>query len=94
MNHRLQGLRGKAYVAEMKRIMAEDGPKIAKRFNELREYGGFTPRDLGTLSFEFQLPLTVLDDYLPELTGNAYKAGTWERLQARGCKASDITPNK
>jgi hypothetical protein len=92
MDHRLQELRGTAYVAEMKRILAEEGPRITKRFNELREYGGFTPRGLGTLAFEFQLPLTVLDDYLPDLTGGAYKTGTWERLKDRGCKARDIMP--
>lgn len=43
---------------------------------------------------EFRLPLTVLDDYLPELTrfnGEfRYPSGTWERLQMRGVTAKMI----
>lgn len=92
--HRLYGLRGKAYVKTMKRIMVEDGDKITARFNELaRSYGKFTPRHLGLLATEFRLPLTVLDNYLPTLTEGRYPSGTWERLKDRGVSAIDIGVN-
>ncbi len=95
VQHRLFGLRGKAYVKEMKRIMAEDGEAIAQSWHRrVRENGQFSAKDLGALANEFRLPLTVLDDYLPELVGHSqdltYRAGTWERLKSAGVKAKDI----
>ena len=91
MAHRLFGLRGKLYVSKMKAIIAEDGDRIAIRFTEMvKPSGKFTPINLGTLANEFRLPLTVLDDYLPDLTDGAYPSGTWERLRARGYTAKMI----
>ena len=91
MRHRLYGLRGKCYVSRMKEIINKDGESIATRFAQIVESNGkFTPLDLGSIANEFQLPITVIDDYLPDLTGGAYPSGTWERLQKRGYTAKKI----
>ena len=91
MRHRLYGLRGRAYVSEYKRILAEDKDSILARFNDIKTtQGKFTPLDLGRLCVEFELPVTVLDAYLSDLTNGEYPTGTWERLRDRGCKAKDI----
>jgi hypothetical protein len=91
MQHRLLGLRGNAYVSRMKEIMKADGALIVKRFEQIiAEDGRFTPKHLGILASEFRLPLTVLDDYLPDLTGGRYPSGTWERLRQRGYTAKAI----
>lgn len=97
MQHRLHGLRGRAYVLEMKRIMAELSPLIRQDFFLIvKEKGKFTPNDLGAMAMKWRLPLTVLDDYLPDLTvlpgekHPLYPSGTWERLRDRGMKARDI----
>lgn len=91
MQHRLYGLRGRAYVSEFKRILAEDGDRLRQRFEEIRtEKGKFTPPDLGRLCVEFKLPVTALDAYLSHVTNGEYPSGTWERLRDRGCTAKQI----
>ncbi len=91
MQHRLYGLRGKAYVAKHKQILAEEGDQIVQAFNNIVEQKGkFTKEDLGTLCNQFRMPVTLMDDCLPELTGFYYPSGTWDRLRDRGVKASDI----
>ncbi len=92
MQHRLYGLRGKAYVAEYKRIFYQDREAILDAFNFLVEKNGgrFTPKCLGELCNQFRLPLTVMDGFLPEITNYRYSTGTWQRLKDRGCRAKDI----
>jgi hypothetical protein len=92
MQHRLYGLRGKAYATEYKRIFHEEGVEVAAVFDRLRSanHGKFSAMMLGELAMEVRLPLAWLDDCLPELTGGQYPCGTWERLKDSGVKASDI----
>jgi hypothetical protein len=89
--HRLYGLRGQAYVAKYKQILSEDGEAIKAAFSAiLVTKGKFTPNDLGSLCNQFGLPLTLMDDCLPELSEFRYATGTWDRLKDRGVKAHDI----
>lgn len=91
MKHRLYGLRGHSFKVAYKRILAEEGEAIRSKFFEIVERDGkFSPRALGEIAVEFRLPLTILDDCLPDLTDGAYPSGTWERLKDRGVKARDI----
>jgi hypothetical protein len=91
MQHRLAGLKGKPYILRSKELIAEDGDKIAAAFSlVVSTTGRFTPCDLGALAVEFRLPIALLDDYLPSLTGGRYPTGTWERLRDRGCTARAI----
>jgi hypothetical protein len=92
MQHRLSGLRGKAFVAKYKQILAEEGEAISSAYFAEVEASGdkFTPMSLGRLANKLRLPLSILDDCLPELTGYCYSSGTWDRLKDRGCKAKDI----
>lgn len=91
IQHRLAGLRGKPYIVRSKEIMAAEGESIAAAFAAvIQEKGKFTPLDLGALAVQFQLPVTLLDDYLPTLTKGRYATGTWERLRDRGCTAKMI----
>jgi hypothetical protein len=89
--HRLYGLRGKAYVTRYKQIFESDRVAILAAFNDLvGRDGKFTPMHLGQLCNQFQVPVKVMDDFLPEITNRKYSAGTWQRLKDRGCKAKDI----
>jgi len=89
--HLLHGLRGSAYVAEYKRLYAELSPAIKVEFDRIvAENGKFTLRSLGALANKFCVPLTFLDDCLPEITGGVYPSGAWERRQKRGAKARDV----
>lgn len=90
--HRLYGLRGAAYVSRCKEIYESDRDAILAAYNNLvkQRDGKFTPKDLGHLCNQFQLPVKVMDEFLPEITSRDYRAGTWQRLQDRGCKAKDI----
>ena len=91
MQHRLFGLRGKAYVAEYKRIFETDKDFILAAFTEIVEREGkFTMASLGLLAMRFRMPLTWMDDCLPTITNFQYPSGTWDRLKDRGVKAKDI----
>ena len=91
MQHRLHGLRGKAYVAAYKQILADEGIAIAQKFADLVSRDGkFTLRSLGELCNHFRLPVTLMDDCLPSLTNGAYPTGAWERS---GCTAKQIGVN-
>ena len=85
--HRLYGLRGKAYVAKYRQILTEEGEAIALAFETAASKGKFTLRDLGELCNRFQMPVKLMDDCLPSLTNERYPTGTWERS---GVKAKDI----
>ncbi len=89
MQHRLYGLRGKAYVNKMKEIYETDREAIRIEFNKIvNSNGKFTPKDLGDMCNKFRLPVTVMDDYLDSL--ELLPCGTWDRLKDRGCRAKDI----
>lgn len=91
MNHRLYGLRGPSYVKEYKKILATERQLILEAFNaEILRAGTLTPRGLGRMAVSLRLPLTILDDCLPEITNGRYPSGTWERLRGRGVTANDI----
>jgi hypothetical protein len=64
MQHRLHRLRGKAFVAKYKQILAEEGEEIAAAyFAEVEaSRNKFTPMSLGRLANKLRLPLTILDD--------------------------------
>lgn len=87
--HRLHGLRGQSYVKVLKEIVASEADEIRKAYQTIVEdQGKFTCLSLGYLCNKFRLPVTVMDDILPDFTD--YPAGTWERLKDKGCKARDI----
>lgn len=89
MQHRLYGLRGKAYIDRCKEIFKSDQYEIARAFSYIvADNGKFTPPDLGKLCNQFCLPVTVMDRFLSEL--HLLPTGTWQRLRDRGCKAKDI----
>jgi len=91
VQHRLYGLRGNAYRVEKRRLRKLLNPSIKLEFDKIyRIEGTFTPKDLGRLANQFRLPLTVLDEFLPQATNYKYKTGTLERLKDRGLKAKDI----
>lgn len=91
MKHRLYGLRGKAYITRYKEILVTDRIAILAAFNKRVERDGkFTPRHLGELCNQFQLPVKVMDEFLPDITNRKYSSGTWKRLQERGYRAKDI----
>lgn len=91
IQHRLHGLRGKAFVREYKRILAEESDSILAVFEqELNTYGKLTAKGLGRIAMATRLPLTVLDDCLPSITNNRYPIGTWERLRDIGFTAKGI----
>jgi len=90
MQHRLYGLRGRAYVQKYQEIFNSERDEILKAFNEIiaNNDGKFTPLCLGKLANQFCLPVSVMDKYLSSL--KLIPVGTWERLRDRGCKAKDI----
>ena len=89
MQHLLYGLRGKAYVKEYKKLYKELQNDIKKEYFEIVENPGkFTPLNLGELCRKYQIPVKVMDEWLPDFTD--FPSGTWERLQWRGLKARDI----
>lgn len=96
--HRLYGLRGKAYVAEYKRLYEELKEDIKKDALEVvKNTGKFTPRDLGKLCMKHRIPLTAMDDYLNSIFPTnkedspiKWYKGTIDRLKDRGMKARDI----
>lgn len=96
--HKLYGLRGKAFGNRVKELFYELGPDIAIAYHQrVKETGKFTPKDLGEFCMRFRLPLTVMDDWLPELTKFEYATGTWDRIREskltgtnRRVKASDL----
>lgn len=91
MQHRLHGLRGKAYVKEMKRIFAEDQDAIRQKFEEIKQRNGgdkFTINNLGEICLHFRLPLTVMCGFLSDL--QLLPVLTYDRLKDRGLKARDI----
>lgn len=93
MNHRLYGLRGKAYTKRYKEIFESDRTNILAAFDSICQASGkFTPRNLGELCLQFNLPVKVMDEFLPDITNHRYSSGTWERLQEKGCKVKDICP--
>lgn len=95
--HRLYGLRGKAYGRSVKALYQELGPAILEEYQRINaEKGKFTPIDLGSLCMKFRIPLTVMDDWLPELTEFEYRR-SWDRIREsqlmgtnRRVKASDL----
>ena len=89
--HRFYGLRGEAYGLEKVRIYEQEKEAIAKYFWEVRNKSGkFTARDLGAIAVKFQLPLTIMNDFLSKATDGKFPAGTWDRLKDRKCKARDL----
>lgn len=90
MQHRLYGLRGKAWTAEYKRLYEELCGQMLVKFHELYLASGnkFTPSDLGKMAIEFRLPVKTTAEFLEGY--QLLPTGTWERLQSRGCKAKDI----
>ena len=87
--HRLYGLRGQAYVKRLKEIYEADKEAIKDEFERIVDHlERLTPLSLGYLCNKFNLPVTVMDDYLSSL--ELIPSGTWERLKDRGCKARDI----
>jgi hypothetical protein len=92
MQHRLIGLRGKAYVAEYKRILNKERGEILAIFEEIvaANDGKFSAKSLGQLASRIRMPLTWIDDCLPEITNYRYPSHTWDRLKDRGVKAKDI----
>lgn len=96
MQHRLYGLRGEAYTQEYKRLYAELAPEIKAEVLKLKaSSGSFTIYDFGRLCVEFEIPATVMDDYLnsifpPTSSDFFWGSGTWGRLHSSGVKAKDI----
>jgi hypothetical protein len=91
MQHRLHGLRGNEYRVEKRRLRKLLNQNIKLEFDKIYQVEGtFTPRDLGRLANLLLLPLTVLDEFLPQATDYKYKTGTWDRLKDKGLKAKDI----
>jgi hypothetical protein len=96
--HRLYGLRGKVFVKRVKELFNELSTDIAIAYRQrVKETGTFTPKDLGELCVMFRVPLTVMDDWLPELTNFEYATGTWDLIREsklagtnRRVKASDL----
>ena len=94
--HRLYGLRKKAFFAEYKRLYEELRDEIrADVIKTVRETDKFTPTNLGSLCMKFRIPLSVMDKYLegyfptgdPDMVWRPY---TWDRLRDRGAKARDL----
>lgn len=78
-------------MAKYKTLYAELSPTLKEEFQTIVENNGkFSALDLGLLCVKHQIPLTVMDDWLPEITDFAYASGTWERLRKNGVKAKDI----
>ncbi len=98
MQHRLYGLRGQAYVAGYNSLYNQLKEAIKKDFFEIVEKpGNFTPKNLGELCNKYQIPVKVMDEWLPDITmeekdrqDKFYPTGTWERCTERGIKARDI----
>lgn len=80
--HRLYGLRGKAFGKRVKELFNELGPDIKAAYQQIvKETGKFTAKDLGELCMQFRIPVTVMDDWLPELTNFEYATGTWDIIR-------------
>jgi hypothetical protein len=91
MQHRLYGLRGDRFVSKYKELYSALSPQIRIDFEAIVfERGKFTAQDLGSLCMKHQIPLTVMDDWLPEITCGQYSSGTWDRLRGTGVKAKDL----
>ena len=98
MQHKLYGLKGKAYVAEYKRLYKVLKEDIKKDFFAIaEETGNFTALDLGKLCNKYLIPVKVMDEWLEDVTleetkilGQFYPSGTWERCRGKGIKARDI----
>lgn len=89
--HKLHGLRGNAFVARYKLILATESESILAAFEqELRTHGRLSANGLGRIAMATGIPLTLLDDCLPSITSNRYPTGTWERLRQAGVRARDI----
>lgn len=89
MQHQLFGLRGKAYVQKYKELYESLKEPIKTKFEEVKLNGNkFTPKDLGKLAVEFCLPVKVLSEYMEGY--GLLPTGTWESLQARGCRVADL----
>ena len=87
--HRLYGLRGKAYVAKYKQLYEELKGVIEEDFNAVvTETGKFSLRDFGKLCMKHRIPATVMDRFLTNILPNwGYE---WEMRRDRGVKAKDI----
>lgn len=90
MQHKLYGLRGKAYANKVKHLNSVLKPEIKSWVENRVKKGSFTPKDLGELAIEFRLPMTFLDKYLSELTDGILSNGLWTYLSDNGMKARDI----
>ena len=89
MQHRLYGLRGKAYVREYKNLFEKLQEPLKQEFQAIvNNNGKFTPNHLGAIAVKFRLPVKVIDEFLAEICN--YPSGTWERLQMKGCQTKDI----
>lgn len=90
MQHKLYGLRGKAYVEKYKQLYEELKDDIKKDVQEVKvRTGEFSFVDFGALCMKYQLPTTAMDDFLNSIFPS-WTAGTWERARQSGRKASDI----
>ncbi|HET8685792.1 MAG TPA: hypothetical protein VFM18_03910 [Methanosarcina sp.] len=88
--HRLYGLRGKAYVAKYKQLYEELKEVIEEDFNAVvTETGKFSLRDFGKLCMKHRIPATVMDfdnllDHLPSEENKNYAEYLFKQYRDKG----------
>lgn len=85
IRNKLTGLRGAAYYARLREILADCGQLLA---DEAKEIDQITPLDIGVLAIKYGLNFKATCEWLEE--SRVIPTGTYDRLIKRGIKISDI----
>lgn len=86
--HRLYGLRGKAYGKARKQLFEKLKHQIAADHAEIvAAKGKWTAIDIGVLCRRYLIPVTIMCDWLYDLGLQRYD---WEHLKDRGLTAKKI----
>lgn len=71
VQHKLYGLRGKAYAAKYKQLYEELKDTIEQDVNKIKvETGKFNFNDFGALCMKYRIPASAMDQYLTEILPN------------------------